>query len=282
MLSPEIIKTIEDYVSKGPRTIQEIAILIKKNWRTADRYVEDITKNFGTVSTKVFRGGTRGALKIVYWSSVDKVSHNVFQEMLEKEILHARRKEDFSAFDIFQHVQDTNKKAIIERAISEDSVNINELKELLLLTEKQLLIFSGNLSFINLHGKNFSMLEIIDRLVKKGVNIKIICRVDIAGKDNIERVLGLNYKHSCNNIEIHHREHPIRAFVVDNKVFRIKEIKEPTGKCNELDTKVFIFYTIKDKEWTEWMSKIFWKMFSNSVDSVKRIEELKKLKNFSS
>ena len=79
-------------------------------------------------------------------------------------------------------------------------------------------------------------------------------------------------------IEIKHREHPIRASIIDNKVFRIKEIKEPTGKLNELNKKVFIFYTIRDKSWTEWLSRIFWKLFSQSVDSNTRLNELKKLK----
>jgi len=50
------------------------------------------------------------------------------------------------------------------------------------------------------------------------------------------------------------------------------------GKIHELDKKLFIFYTIKDKEWVEWLSKIFWNMFSSSVDSSKRLEEIQKLK----
>ena len=72
MLSSEVIKKIEDFVYEKPRSIQEIAEYIKKNWRTADRYIQEIEKNFGTISTKVFREGTRGALKIVYWSAVEK------------------------------------------------------------------------------------------------------------------------------------------------------------------------------------------------------------------
>ena len=68
MLTQETIKKIESFVFKQPRSIQEIAQHINKNWRTADRYVNEIQDNFGTVSTKVFRKGTRGALKIVYQS----------------------------------------------------------------------------------------------------------------------------------------------------------------------------------------------------------------------
>src|SRR3989344_7844860 len=102
MLSNEIIKKIEDFVYSKPRSIDEVAKHIGKNWGTADRYVQEIEKNFGTLSTRVFREGTRGALKIVYWSAVDKVSSSVFQQKMEEDILKSKRKEDFSSFDIFQ------------------------------------------------------------------------------------------------------------------------------------------------------------------------------------
>ncbi len=278
MLHTEITKKIESFVYSRPRSVQEIAEHIGKSWRTADRYVEEIGKNFGTIAIHTFREGTRGALKIVYWASVEKISSSVFQERLEEEILKARRKEDFSAFDIFQFVEDKKKRAITEKAIAEDTTNLNELGEIIGKTKKQLLIFSGNLSFINLKNNNFDMMKIIEDFVKKGIIIKILCRVDLAGKENIEKVLSLNFKYGKQAIEIRHREHPLRAFIIDNQIIRIKEIKEPTGKINELDKKIFIFYTIKDGEWALWLSKIFWKMFSSSADSSKRIAEMKKLR----
>lgn len=271
------IKKIEDFVYSKPRSIQEIAEHLDISWRTADRYIDEIQKDYGTVSTRVFREGTRGALKIVFWSSVEKISSSIFQEKLEEDIMRARRKEDFSAFDIFQHVPDKSKSAEIQKAIKEEETDIENLAKFLSSAEKQLLIFSGNLSFTNLKNKKYDMFEVLDKLVKKGVHIKIVCRVDLAGRENIEKILALNFKNGKELIEIHHREHPIRAFIVDGKLFRIKEIKEPTGRTHELDKKIFIFYTIKDKDWTEWLSKIFWKIFSQSVDANKRIEELKKV-----
>ena len=62
------------------------------------------------------------------------------------------------------------------------------------------------------------------------------------------------------------------------KINRIKEIREPTGKVKELDKKIFIFYTITDKRWTEWLTRLFWKMFSGSILAEKRMAELRKLK----
>jgi hypothetical protein len=108
--------------------------------------------------------------------------------------------------------------------------------------------------------------------------MKIICRIDLAGKENIEKLLSLNFKYGKELIEIHHKEHPLRATIIDSNLVNLKEVLEPTGREKELNKKVFIFYTIKDKEWTEWLSRIFWKIFSQSIDSNTRLNELKKIK----
>jgi hypothetical protein len=158
MLNAETIKKIEDFVYSKPRSIQEIAKHINKNWRTAARYVEEIEKEFGTISTRTFREGTRGALKIVYWASIEKVSSSVFQEKLAKEIETFKRKEDFSAFDIYQHIPDKNKKVNAEQSEEEAKTNLNELKYYLEKTQKQLLSFSGNLSWLNLKNKKIKIL----------------------------------------------------------------------------------------------------------------------------
>lgn len=278
MLDNTTIKKIEDFVYAKPRSIQELAQHLNKNWRTADRYIQEIQENFGTIATRTFREGTRGALKIIYWASVEKISSSIFQEKLEQEIFSAKKKEEFSAFDIFQHVPDKSKKAIIEKAITENSTNLQELVKLFKETKKQLTIFSGDLSLVNLKKGKIDLFKELEKLVKRNIKIKIICRVDIVGKANVERTLSLNFKHGKELIEIKHYEHPIRAFIFDNQIIRIKEIKEPTGKIKELDKKIFIFYTIRDSEWGEWLSKIFWKMFNQSISANKRTEELKKLK----
>lgn len=279
MLDPLIIKKIEDFVYPKPRAIQEIAVHIDKNWRTADRYVEDIEKNFGTLSTRVFREGTRGALKIVYWSSVDKVSHSVFQEKLEEDIFRGRTKYDFAAFDIFQHVSEKNKIAWIKKGKDEsDAGRLNEFENFLMEAKKQIIFFSGNLSFINFDDGEVNVFKVLEKLVKKGVSIKVICRIDIPAKENVEKLLSLNFKYGKELIEIHNREQPLRATVIDNRIINLKEVKEPTGREKELSKKTYIFYTIKDKDWSDWLSKIFWKMFASSIDSKKRLEELNKLK----
>jgi len=277
MLSNEIIKKIEDFVYSKPRSVDEIAKHIGKNWRTADRYVQEIEKNFGTISTRVFREGTRGALKIVFWASVEKVSSSVFQERLEKEILRAKKKEDFSSFDIFQYVKDKNKDAHIEGNNVQKQDNLKSYGKLLESTERQVLIFSGNLSFINEKSNNFDMFSVFDRLVKKKISIKVLCRIDVVGKNNIEKLLSLNFKYGKEIIEIRHHEHPLRGAIIDGKLIRLKEITFPTRKSFEPKKEISTIYFIKDKEWAEWLSRIFWKMFNSSIGAKVRLEQIQKI-----
>ncbi len=274
MIDLSVIKKIEDFVFDKPRSINEIALLIKKNWRTADRYINYINENFGTISSRTFRGGTRGALKVVFWAGLNERKGSVFQKILQQQIEMYKRKEDFSSFDIYQHVPENNKKATIEKQDREENTNLLEFIEFLNQTKKQLLIFSGNLSWINLKNKDADVFNVIEDLVKNNISIKIISRVDLTTSNNLKKLLDLNFKYGKELIEVRHREQPLRGFVSDNKCSRIKEIKEPTGKLHELNQKLFIFYTIKDKEWVEWLSKNFWDLFSKSIDSNKRIEQI--------
>lgn len=277
MLDNQLIQKIEKFISTEPRSINEIATYTKKNWRTVDRYLKQIEEEYKTITTKTFRGGTRGALKIAYLTTPERISSTKFQEELERQIYEAKRKEDFSAFDIFQHIDEKNKQAIVEDEINEESTNLQELIQILETTKKELKLFSGNLSWINLKKGKIDLFKTFEELVKRGIKVKIICRVDLDGIENIKKVLSLNYKYGKELIEIRHREHPIRAFVIDNNSCRLKEIREPTGKIKELDKKIFIFYTIKDKDWTEWLSKVFIKLFNTSVGSDKRLKELNNL-----
>ncbi|MDY6789587.1 MAG: hypothetical protein SVV03_06545, partial [Candidatus Nanohaloarchaea archaeon] len=160
----------------------------------------------------------------------------------------------------------------------EGDTNLSELGEFMKASEDQLLIFSGDLSFLNLSNEQTAIYDCIEDLVERDVSIKVLCRVDLVSYENVQKMLELNFKHGKDCIEIRHREQPVRGFVSDSKRLRLKEIKEPTGDISDLNQKVFLFYTIKDREWSEWMAKNFWNMFSESISSDKRIEEIKKLR----
>ncbi|HLD55502.1 MAG TPA: hypothetical protein VJB35_04550 [Candidatus Nanoarchaeia archaeon] len=275
MLNSKIVEKIENFVEIKPRSVQEIAQELNKNWRTVDRYISQIKEEFGTIETRIFREGTRGALKIVYFANSEKISSTIFQERLEKEILLRRTKEEFSAFEIFQYVQDNKKEVFLKKAEDEKGTrDLDKFFKILLNAQKQVLFFSGNLSFLNIKNNNQSFFDIIEKLVEKNIKIKVLCRVDIVGRQNIEKLLSLNFKHQKELIQIRHREHPLRATIIDDKIMDLKEIKEPTGKIKELDKKIFIFYTINDKKWIEWLTKIFWKMFNESISAEKRLEQI--------
>jgi hypothetical protein len=277
MLEGKIISEIENYVYSGPKTIQEISKKIGKSWITADRYVARIENEIGTISTRTFRGGTRGALKIAFWASAEKAGKSVFQEKLEKEIFFYKKKEDFSPFDIFQHVPDGRKDVSLEKSAKELLLDAGETCEFVRTAKRQILIFSGNLSIINLKDKENELFSELVKSAKRGVKIKVICRIDLQGIKNVKKALSLNYASGVEAIEIRHREQPLRAIICDDSAFRIKEMKEPTGKLNEFSEKISIFYAIKDKPWTNWISHLFWKMFSESFDAEKRMTEIEKI-----
>jgi len=277
MLDKETIKKIEDFVFEQPRSIQEITIHLDKNWRTVNRYVGQIIEERATLETKIFREGTRGALKVVYWASVEKRKNNIFQEQLKKEIMNTKNKKQFSAFDIYQHVEDKNKSVILENISGEDLSDLKELVSYFKQTKKELVSLSGNLSYLNLKVGKIKLFDKIEELVKRGIRIKVLCRVDLAGKKNIEKLLSLNHKYKKELIEVKHCKQPIRAFIFDKKILRLKEVSEPTEKIHELDKKTYIFYTIKDPKWAEWMNNLFLQMFHHSVGAETRLDELNKI-----
>src|SRR3989344_1562616 len=104
-LQKESKDTILQAIQQKPRTVQEIAQVIAKNWRTADRYVEIIAEETGLIATSVFREGSRGSLKVVYWNALEKAKGSAYQERLLQKIVQGRRKEDFSPLDIYKFVE---------------------------------------------------------------------------------------------------------------------------------------------------------------------------------
>jgi hypothetical protein len=278
MLDNKTIKKIEEFVLIRPRSIQEISILLNKNWRTIDRYVEEIKKSYGTIDVRTFREGTRGALKIVYYSAIENFSGTIFQKELEKQIFYGRTKYDFSPFDIFQFVSESKKLIWMKKGIDESNAGrLIEFKKLLDCAKKQILFFSGNLSFINFDDGKINLFDEIEGLVKRGVFLKVLCRIDVVSLKNVEKLLSLNKKYGRDFIEIRHRTQPLRATIIDELVVNLKEVIEPTQRKNETLKRLFLFYTIREKDWIKWLDSIFWRMFNSSVGSDKRLVELKRV-----
>ena len=113
MLDKATIKRINEFVHQKPRATDEIAKLLDVNWRTADKYVHNISENEGTIAVRTFREGTRGALKIVFWKTAEQLAASEVQEYLLRQIESGRRKDDFSPSEIFQFV-DKNKGKVVK------------------------------------------------------------------------------------------------------------------------------------------------------------------------
>ncbi|MBN2459004.1 hypothetical protein JXB28_01865 [Candidatus Woesearchaeota archaeon] len=275
VLNKDIEKKITEFVYIRPRTIQEIAFLIQKNWRTADSYVEKIGTETGAIGTRTFRGGTRGALKIVYWNNTEKIHSSQFQERLFKQIESAKGKEDFSPLDIYQYV-DANKKKAFSEVVEEESVATKQnLAALFAKAESQILYFAGNMSFLEMKEKKKNILEHIEEAARRGVSFKVLARIDITSLENFKRIMAINHKIGREAIEIRHASQPLRGFIIDDKEIRLKEEKNPRDyKKSELKHKTRIFYEVYDEEWVGWLQKVFWNIFRTSIDAKQRIKDL--------
>jgi phosphatidylserine/phosphatidylglycerophosphate/cardiolipin synthase-like enzyme len=273
MINPEIIQKIETFVQDKPRTIQEISELLNKNWRTADRYVEKIVSDYGTIAVRTFRGGTKGALKIVYFAGIESKTANIFQKELEMEISSGKNKQDFRAFDIYQYADNSKK----EVDLSTDKKSMVEIKKKMVeeinSAKKQIISFSGDLSFTKSPKKEPDIFKALERAIKRGIQIKIVCRVDFVGKKNIENLLSLNRKYGKELVSIKHKWQPLRGMIIDNKLLRIKEIRLASEE-DELDKNLYLYYKISDPEWVDWIIKVFWKMFQSSISAQIRLEQL--------
>lgn len=269
MLDKKTTQRITDFVRQRPRTVQEIAFLIERNWRTAESYVERISVETGLLATRTFREGTRGALKIVYWNALDPGQGSAYQERLLQQILVGREKHDFSPFDIYQFTSPEHRSAVTSR--EEFGLNKEQRYDNMLAKSKhQLLFFSGNLSWISAAPK---MLKVLENAARRNVSIKIITRVDITSMETSKILLAINKRVGHDAIEIRHCEQPLRAGIIDDSVVSIKEVFSPL-KTREVKEKFFLFYRITDPAWIQWLQKVFWQLWNQSVDAQTRIDAL--------
>lgn len=275
MLDTKTIKSIEGFLKSKPRTIQEVAFHIKKNWRTADRYVEKIAEDTGSIATRTFREGTRGALKIAFWQALDAVHGSGLQQRLSSMIEHGRTKYDFSPLELYQYVDPKKKRAFMEEQFDEQASIEHELISHLQSAQKQVLFFSGNLSFVNVVQDGVKLIDVLEDLARQNVPIKFLARIDITAIKNLKRILAINNKLGKEMIEVRHAVQPLRSFVVDNRFARFKETQSTTHvKKHELERQTCIFYEIYEPEWVEWTQKVFWNLFRTAVPAQKRLENL--------
>ncbi|RLE39858.1 hypothetical protein DRZ77_03460 [Candidatus Woesearchaeota archaeon] len=276
MLDSELRQRLIDFISIQPRSIEEVARHINKNWRTANRYIERLVDE-GILSVKVFRAGTRGALKIVYLNTPYQM-FNLFQRDLYEKIMNGRRKEDFSPFEIWQYIEDDKKEAFLEEQEDESATAFNkDLFRIMRHAKREIYIFSGNLSWARLMDRDTSIIDLLRHLSDR-VRVYIVARIDMTAIDNAKRMLTINHDKKKEVIKIRHRAQPLRALVIDDSLLRLKEVYDPSKyKKGELNRKTYIFYDIRDTEWIKWIKKVFWDMYYKSIDADIRIREMEKI-----
>jgi hypothetical protein len=282
MLKSEVVKKVNEFVYTKPRTIQELAHYLEVNWRTADRYVDRIAQESGVLSSRTFRKGTRGALKIVFWNNIERIHSSEFQERLLSTIMSGRNKKDFSPLDIYQYVDEKKRRAFLEQHKGEHDEVAQDLISLFRNAKQQIFFFSGNFSWANVKQGKRKVIDILEEILRenKGLTIKAISRVDIASLANIQKVQGINERLGREAIEIRHSEQPLRAVIIDSCVARLKEVKDPKNyRCGELGEKTAIYYEIFEEEWVSWLQKVFWKLFRVGIPTKKRLQDLNTIKN---
>jgi hypothetical protein len=277
MIDRDTIKKIEEHIYTKPRTIQEIAELIKKSWRTADSYVDTIASETGNIAIRTLRGGTRGAVKIVYWNNIEKIHSSQAQERLFKQIELGRIKHDFSPFNIYQYVDEKKRTSFFEDQ-EEELINVKQdLAGTLRSAQRQVLFFSGNLSWANLKQQGKELTKVFEEITEKGVSLKFLANIDITSLANAQKINSINTIIGKERIEIRHCEQPLRAFIVDEKVVKMKETKSSSEQIKK-GKNTYLFYEVYDEDWVAWMQKIFWNFFRIGIPLQKRVKDLETIR----
>jgi hypothetical protein len=277
VLDNKTIEKIKSLVYQKPCTIQEIAQTLEKNWRTANRYVEQIMLRTGQIRVRTFREGTRGAIKIVYWNNTEKIYSTDVQEKLFKQIELGVEKSDFSPFEIYQYVDSENRTAYFEELKGEEnySYNMESLFPFFDKAEREIYIFAGNCAFVHFKYKNKTMLQKIKDAIKRGVIVNVITNINLIDLSNVEKLLSLNSGSSHALVQIRHEVTPLRAYIFDNMIARLGEIEKSTGKLGQIQNNVAVYYEIRDEAWVEWLKKMFFKKFQIGIPANKRLENIK-------
>lgn len=277
VLRQEDTRKITSFVKKEPRTIQDIARFIHKTWVTADSYVEKIKQATGQIETKVFRKGTQGAVKVVYWNYEEAVEHDEIKKNLYDRIRLGIHKNDFDPLEIYQHVPKGKKKAILGPLTFPQISSKQSLLRSFNEAEQELYCFSGNNSWMSFIEDGIPVLRGMEGALKRGVTIRILARVDLGSMAMLNSISRLLHDYP-ETLAIRHARHPLRGWIVDNARSRLIDVQKTRNyKEGELKADLRVFYEWTDPEWTFWLQQVFWNLYRQAPPAKERIEELKEI-----
>ncbi len=261
MLNEGLYEKIVSFVKEEPKTIQEISFFINKSWVTTEKYVKEIIDKTNSLGIKHFRKGTKAALKIVYYKLFENT--DTLKKSLQERILNSPLKNFFDFFEIFQFVDDNKKRLDLKKPFI-------KLEDFFLQANNELIIYSGNLSFLNK-----KVLSILESLLQKRVYIKILSRVEYADIKNFKKIEYLLKKYP--NIEVRHSRQPLRGYIVDGKKALFKTVFDPKYyKNEELEKETTLFYYLEDEKWISFLKNTFFILWKSSINSEFRIMQLEK------
>jgi hypothetical protein len=272
-LDNEAKSRILELVSQRPQSIQELAVGIGVSWKTADRYVEALCENEGVIGVHTFRKGTQGALKVVF-PTVSSAARSTSQEWILRRLESGKRKDDFSPLDIFQYVSPERKRVRVIEYPADPKIVFSEFIAPLSSAQEQVLVFSGNLSWVG-GKKGREAQEVLGELLDRGVAVKILSRVEIPSLRNLDAVYRLAGAAHAQQLEIRHMEQPLRGFVIDDARVLLRETKRPESyRPGELDAAFSAVYEWSDPKWVSFTEKVFWQYWQNGFDAKKRLSNL--------
>jgi len=273
-LTDKEIEKIIDSVKTEPMTVQEISRLIKKSWVTTDKYLQYIKEKTGLINIKTFRKGTQAALKIVYYVEKTNPSTDKIKEALYNKISNSNFESEFDFMEVFQFIPDEKKKAYHETYNKKSLLKDKRVIELTGSAAAHLYILSGNMSYLRVYDRGVPLLNVMEKLLQRGVFIKIITRINVSSLSNINQIKHLLVKYPS-LIEIRHRYQPLRGFIIDGKIARFKTDETVSNyKKGELAENTRIFFEIYDKDWLNWLERVFYSMYNSSISYEARIKEI--------
>lgn len=273
LLSKQDSEKILQFVKREPCLIQDLSRHLDKSWVTTESYVNKIAKETGLIRMKTFRSGTRGAIKVVYWNYAESAQSDEIRGKLFERIKSTYSKEDFDPLEAYQHVPQGKGNVFVEIFDPATLASKKSLIDFFEHVESELLVFSGNLSFLRYP----EIKQSFSGLLKRGVQTKLLCRVDIGTLENLKNIEDLLNRFP-KQFEVRHSRQPVRGFIVDGKTVRLKEERTPADfKEKEVSKNIRVLYEIYDSDWVSWFQNVFWYLFRTSVNYTERVAALEKV-----
>lgn len=271
-MDPVTRQTILDLIHTRPQAVNEIATAIGKNWRTADRYLQQLAHE-DLIDIHVFRKGGRGALKVAYWPSDIARTPSAAKRFLFERISTSAKKDDFSCLDIIQHVPKQHRtiESMTQQQLDSEK-NKQSFMRLLKSAKSTILLFSGNLSFLTINDDFAGFLKLIDSRLAEGIDIRILTRIDLTNDEMVQQLLKMNTRGHPGTIEIRAALQPLRVTVIDESVATLKEDFELYRKADKYKSLPIHIYTISEPTWSRWLASVFWHIWHGSVDAQRRLE----------